>query len=179
MADQFGVTQRGNRGQAIGFAGANSGVGNDARFAAQQQQQMMDQFAQSIGMGGIAGAGRFAAFMKTPDGQAKFKAFMAAKQPKPAASPSPAPSPTPVAPSPQPAVAPTPRISNLAPAQPGQMTPPPQQVPQGPKVGQLDQGNPYGNAGQLAGQLIGRAAGIGQWQQPEQAGPPGGLIQRG
>lgn len=89
--------------QGVGSVQKGALAGQDNRFNAMQEEQLQQQFAQAMGMSGIAGAGKFSAFMKTPEGQAKYAAFKQSKmQPaKPLVAPTPAPSPSP-SPSPQP-----------------------------------------------------------------------------
>ena len=110
MADDFRPTQYGSNNQAIGFAGANSGMQNDARFAEVRNAQLRDAFAKSIGMSGIAGAGKFSAFMKTPQGQQAFAAF---QQKMSAPKPAPSPTPTPAAKMAPPPGAPNPPLTSM------------------------------------------------------------------
>lgn len=132
MPDDFATTQLGSQGQAAGFRGSQAG--NDARFQQMNEQDAINRFGASIGMSGIAGAGKLAAFLKTPQGQQAFQAFKAKSMLQarpgmgaPAPRPTPTPTPQPGAPQMAPPDQPPPqKISQLAPQPPQAMAQPPQ-----------------------------------------------------
>jgi hypothetical protein len=102
MGDWAGIsnTAAANRAATEGVGSGQRGAlaGQDARFNEMREAQLRDAFAQSIGMSGIAGAGKFSRYIASPEGQAAFQAFkqkQLAPAPKPPAAPAGLPSATP------------------------------------------------------------------------------------